>query len=143
LHRTLIDSLIERVSFEVPPGMVERQLEQRLESARRRFAGQLPQDALDEQANRWREEWRGEAERDVRESLLLEEIANRESLEVSLEEIEAKLSELAEQQGVDAKRLREAWGEGQLESALERQLRDERALEFLAAQAKVEETSDT
>ncbi len=143
LHRTLIDSLIERVSFDVPPGMVERQLEQRLESARRRFAGQLPQDALDEQANRWREEWRGEAERDVRESLLLEEIANRESLEVSLEDIEAKLSELAEQQGVDTKRLREAWGEGQLESALERQLRDERALEFLAAQAKVEETTDT
>jgi trigger factor len=143
LNRSLIDSLLERVSFDVPPGMVERQLEQRLESAHRRFQGQLPHDALHEQLGRWREEWRGEAERDVRETLLLEEIAKRESLEVAEADVEAKLSELAEQQGVDTKRLREAWGEGQLESALESQLRDEKALEFLAARAKVEETTDT
>jgi trigger factor len=143
LHRTLIDSLIERTSFDVPPGMVERRLEQRLESAHRRFAGQLPHDALHEQMTRWREEWRGEAERDVRESLLLEAIAKRESLEVSAEDVEAKLLELAEQQGAAPKQLREGWGEGQLESALEGQLRDEKALEFLTAQAKVEETTDT
>ncbi|MBW2273801.1 MAG: trigger factor [Deltaproteobacteria bacterium] len=143
LHRTLVDSLIERASFDVPPGMVEQQLQQRLESAHRRFAGQLPHEALHEQMARWREEWRGEAERDVREALLLEAVANSESLEVPAEDVEAKLSEMAEQQGVDATRLREGWGEGQLERALEGQLRDEKALEFLAAQAKVEETTDT
>jgi trigger factor len=143
LHRTLIDSLIERASFEVPPGMVERQLQQRLESAHRRFHGQLPHDALHEQMQRWAEEWRGEAERDVREALLLEAVAKREKIEVASEDVEAKLVELAEQQGVDPKRLRESWGEGQLEQALEGQLRDEKALEFLASQAKVEETTDT
>ena len=35
------------------------------------------------------------------------------------------------------------WGEEAFERALEAQLTDEKALEFLAARAKVEETSDT
>jgi hypothetical protein len=39
--------------------------------------------------------------------------------------------------------LRKAWGDEGLERALEAQLRDEKALEFLEAQAKVEETTDT
>ena len=79
----------------------------------------------------------------MREAILLEAVAKREGLEVSPIDIDAKLQELAEAQGVDADRLRKSWGEGQLESALESQLRDEKALEFLAARAKVEETTDT
>jgi trigger factor len=143
LHRTLVDSLIERAELDVPPGMVERRLQQRLESAHQRFASQIPHDALHEQLGRWREEWRDAAERDVRESLLLEAVANAESLTVAAEDVEARVEEMAQLQGVSAERLRKAWGEDGLERALEAQLRDEKALEFLEARAKVEETTDT
>lgn len=143
LHRTLMDSLIERAEFEVPQGMVERQLQQRLESAHRRFEGQLPHDALHEQLGRWREEWREAAERDTRESLLLEAVATAQALTVAPEDVAARVEEMAQMQGMSAERLRNAWGEEGLERALEAQLRDEKALEFLAARAKVEETTDT
>jgi trigger factor len=143
LHRTLMDSLIERASFDVPPGMVERQLQQQLQSAHQRLEGQLPHDALHEQLERWKEEWRAGAERQVRERLLLEAVARAEGLSVLPEDVEARIAEMAAQQGVDPARLRNAYGGEAFEGALESQLADEKALEFLAARAKVEETTDT
>ena len=143
LHRTLLDSLIERAALEVPPGMVERQLESRLQQAHQRFGSQIPHEALHQQLDRWREEWREGAERQVREGLLLEAVAEAENLSASPLDVEARVQEMAEEQGVDANRLREAYGGEPFERALEGQLRDEKALEFLVAQAKVEETTDT
>jgi len=143
LHASLLDSLVERVSFEVPHGLVERQLQSRLRSAHERLEGQVPHDALHEQLARWSEEWRETAEQEVRRSLLLEAVAQAQQLSVSPEELEARIRQLAEQQGVDPRRLRRAYGEEAFERALEAQMRDERALEFLAARAKVEETTDS
>jgi trigger factor len=143
LHRTLMDSLLGRVTLEVPPGMVERQLESRLQQAHQRFGNQIPHEVLHQQLDRWREEWREGAERQVKEGLLLEAIGKSEGLEASAEDVEARIEEMAEEAGVDSKRLREAYGGDAFERALEAQLRDEKALEFLVAQAKVEETTDT
>ena len=143
LHRTLVDSLIERAPLEVPPGMVERQLESRLRQAHQRFGSQIPHEVLHQQLDRWREEWREGAERQVREALLLEAVAEAENLSVSPEDVDARLQEMAEEQGVDKDRLLKAYGGEAFERALESQLRDERALEFLVARAKVEETTDT
>jgi trigger factor len=143
LHRTLLDSLIERASLDVPPGMVERQLEGRLQQAHQRFGSQIPHEVLHQQLDRWRDEWREGAERQVRESLLLEAVAQSESLSVSPLDLEARVQEMAEEQGVDAAKLRETHGGEPFERALEAQLRDEKAREFLVARAKVEETTDT
>jgi trigger factor len=143
LHRTLLDSLIERTAFDVPPGMVEGRLEQRLRSAHQRLEGQVPHEALHEQLGRWREEWRGSAEREVRVSLLLEAVAKAQELQVAPEDVDARIREMAESQSMDPARLRKAAGGDALERVLEGQLRDEKALEFLAGRAKVEETTDT
>ena len=143
LHRTLMDALIERTDFAVPPGLVDRELERQLHSARHRLEGQVPEEAIESQMLRWREEWRERAEREVREALLLEAVAAAENLEVSEEELNARIEEMASQQGMDAATLRRAYGDDGLERALRVQMGDEKALEFLAARAKVEETTDT
>jgi trigger factor len=143
LHRTVMDSLIERAPLDVPPGMVERQLEGRLRQAHQRFGDQIPHEVLHQQLDRWREEWREGAERQVRESLLLEAVAESENLSVSPEDVSSRVQEMAQEQGVDAERLLQAYGGEGFEGALEAQLRDEKALEFLVARAKVEETTDT
>jgi trigger factor len=143
LQRTLLDSLIERTSFAVPPGMVERRLANELRAAHDRLAGQVDHDALHQQLDRWREEWRPRAERQVRESLLLEAVARAQGLSASPEDVEARVREIAQRDGVSVARLREALGGEALERALAAQLGDEKALEFLAARAKVEESSGT
>jgi trigger factor len=143
LRRTLMDTLLERTAFEVPPSLIERQLQNQLRSAHQRLEGQVPHEALDEQLARWQEQWRGAAERQVRESLVLEAVARAEGLHVLPEDIEGRIQEMAQQQGVDAARLRKAYGGEAFERALELQLCHEKALEFLGARAKVEETTDT
>ena len=143
LHRTLLDSLIERASFEVPPGLVERQLQQQLRSAHQRLESQIPHEALHEQLERWKEEWREQAERQVRETLLLEAVARAQGIEAGSEDVTSRIEEMAREQGASVARLRKAYGEEALERLVAARLVDERALEFLAGQAKVEETTDT
>jgi trigger factor len=143
LHRTVMNSLIARAPLDVPPGMVERQLESRLQQAHQRFGSQMPHDVLHQQLDRWREEWREGAERQVREGLLLEAVATSENLSIEPGDVDARVEEMAQEQGIDAGRLREAYGGEAFERGLEAQLRDEKALEFLVARAKVEETTDT
>jgi trigger factor len=144
LHRSLLDALLERTSFEVPRSLTERQLEQRLRSARQRFEGaNLDARAIDAQLARWRDEWREPAEREVREMLLLDAIARANALAPDEAEIEARIGELAAAQGVSPAVLRQAYGEEAVERMARSQLADEKALEFLASRAKVEETTAT
>jgi trigger factor len=143
LQRTLLESLVERASFDVPPGMIERQLQQQLRTAREQLEDRVPEEELLGQLERWREQWRESAERKVREGLLLEAVVQAEGLGVSPEEIEARIQEMAAQQGLDPGRLRKTFGGEVFERALEAQLADEKALDFLAARAKIEETTAT
>lgn len=143
LHRSVMDSLVERTAFDVPPGLIERRLESQLQRAHRELAESMPHDELHQQLDAWRENWRSQAERDVREALLLESVSAAKGVEASDEEVEARIGEMAEAQGMDPARLRQAYGEGDLIEALRVQLQDEKALAFLCAEAKIEETSDT
>jgi len=143
LHRTLLDALIARTAFELPPGLVARQLERLLQSAARRLAGAVPDAQLEAQIARWKEEWRPRAEREVREMLLLEAIAKARGIQAEAAEIEARIAQLAREQRVEPARLRRAWGEDGLERALRTQLTDEKVLDFLASTAKVDDSSDS
>jgi trigger factor len=143
LRRSLMDALIERTPFEVPPGLVTRELERQLDAARRRLEGSVPEAPLHAQLERWKEEWRDRAEREVREGLLLEAVAEAEAIGVDDAEVEARVEEVAQGQGTDAGTLRRAFGEANLQRALRAQLLDEKALDFLVREAKVEDATDT
>jgi trigger factor len=143
LRRTLMDALIERTPFPVPPGLVDRQRDRQLEAATRRLQGQVPPEALRSQIDRWREEWRPRADREVREVLLLESIATQEGLEVADDDLETSIAAEATSQGIEPDELRKAYQDGGALEALRAQLLEQKALEFLIARAKVEETTDT
>ncbi len=140
---TLMDALLERMEFAVPPGMIDRQLEGQLASAQRRLEGQLDHDAVHTQLGRWREEWRPRAERDVREMLVLQSIAKRQQIEVADDEIAARIDGLVGERERPAARLRELHEDEQLKEAMRLQLRDEKVLDFLASTAKIEESTGT
>jgi len=142
LRRSLLDALVERTTFAVPPGMVDRQLEHQLQAAHQRMQGQIPHEAMHQQIEQWREQWRDQAEREVREILLLEAVVADQAIEIDDAEVEVRIAEMAEQQGVAADVLEKAYGDEQLKRGLRAQLLDERALAFLAGKAKVEATTD-
>jgi len=139
VQRSVMDSLLERTDFEVPPGVVEQQLNSQIQSMQQQFQGQIPPDILQQQLSRMREEGRGSAERRVRESLVLEAIVKAQGFEVSAEDLDARFAEMAESQGMDVNQLKQmaaqqGWGE-----AIGAELLDKKALAFLASGATVEE----
>ncbi len=143
LRSSLVDALIERTPFDVPPGLVAQELERQLGAARRRLENSMPEAGLESQLERWKEEWRERAEREVRERLLLDAVAQAEALEVDDQAVEARIEQAAAGQGTDAATLRRSVGDEDLERAMRGQLMDERALDFLVAEAKIEEITDS
>jgi len=140
--RRLIDALIERADFEVPPGMIERQLHQQIQQMRRRFGDQVPAEILNQQLARIHAEGRPEAERRVREMFLLEAVAREEEIEISDEDVESRLDELAEAQGVDTATMRAMAEREGWDRAIRSELSERRALDFLASKASVEAPRD-
>jgi trigger factor len=140
---TILDALIERTEFDVPAGMIERQLESQLQAAHQRLEGQADHDALHAQLDRWREEWRPRAERDVREMILLQAIGEAEDIEIGDEEVDARLTEMLGDSEGAAAQLDNFRNDAQLTEALRTNLRDEKVLDFLGSQAKVEENTGT
>jgi len=143
LRRTLMDALIQRTAFEVPPGMIERRLEQRLAIARQQLRSAIPEDELSRNLIEWRERWRPAAERDVRETLLLEAVAGEVGCEVEDGEVEERIEQMARDQGIDPARMRQAYRERGMLGALRAQMLEDKALEFLVSEAKVEEMTGT
>jgi trigger factor len=137
-HRSVMESLLERTEFEVPPGIVERQLHGQMDNMKRQFEGQVPEEVLQQQLMRVHDEGRPKAERRVKEAFLLEAIAEAEKIEASDEELDLRLAEMAEQQGMPTEQVKKmAEQQGWLE-AIRKEVADGKVLDFLVAGATVE-----
>jgi trigger factor len=97
-RRKLLEQLVERHQFPVPRKLVEAQLDRKLESVWARLAAQgIDPRQADLDWRKVREELRSEAEKDVRGSLILEKIAEAEKIEVSEEELDSTIREIAQE----------------------------------------------
>jgi trigger factor len=139
LHRSLLDDLITRTSFEVPPTMVERQLESQIKQFEQQLEGRVPEPDLRARAAQMREEGWDEARRRVQEALLLENVAQQAELEASKEEIDARLDELAAGQGVDVKRMHDMAEAQGWREAIGSEVVDRKALAHLVEHAQIAE----
>lgn len=142
LHRTLLESLVERSEFEVPPGLIEGQLQAQMRSMQQQFEGRMPREALEQQLARMQENGREGAERQVRERLLLDAVAKDQELTVEPAAIDARLEEIAQAQGADLDTIRQLAESQGWTSSIEGELLHEAALDFLGAGASVEEVAD-
>lgn len=140
LHQSLLDDLVTRTSFEVPPTLVERQLESQLQQFEQQMQGRVPETDLRARIAQLREEgWDG-ARRRVQEALLLEAVAESASLEATEEEIDARLDEMAESQGIDSKMMHDMANAQGWRPAVGSEVVDRKALDHLIASAQVSET---
>lgn len=141
LRADLMKQLATRVSFEVPQALLEREIDRRVEEFVRRLIDQQI-DPMKTNIN-WeelRERQREAAAEAVRGALVLDEVARRESVAVSRDEIEAEVATYAERTGrtpaAVRARLEKEGGIGRLYSGLRR----ERAIDFLLSRATIEQT---
>ena len=141
LRRTVMDSLIERTDFEVPPGLVERQLQHQIESFRREYANQIPAEVMESQLTRMAEEGREAAVRRVREAFLLAALAEAENLEATDADVDERLDAMAAGRGMPPAELRKVAHEQGWHEAIRSELVDQKALDLLVDRADVEEVS--
>ena len=137
LDRSLMESLVALCDFEVPPGVVQGQLQSQMQSMHQQFQGRVPEDVLHEQLRRMQEDGRPMAEQRVRELLLVDAIASDQGMEAASEEVDARLAEMAAAQGMDAEPMRAmAEGQGWL-SAIEQEVKERKVYAYLAEHAKI------
>jgi trigger factor len=139
LRSELLKQLASRVTFEVPQALLEREVDRRVEEFVRRLIDQQI-DPMKTNIN-WedfRERQREAATEAVRGALVLDEVARREAVAVSPEDVEAEIARYAERTGrtpaAVRARLEKEGGIGRLYSGLRR----ERAIDFLLSRATID-----
>jgi trigger factor len=138
LRADLLKALAARVSVDIPDSLVEHELDRRTEEfARRLMDQQIDPRRANIDWDGFRESQR-EASRDsVKSALVLDEIARREDLAVTDEDLEKNVAQHAERTGMTPAAVR---AQLEKEGALSRiavGLRREKAIDFVLARAQV------
>jgi trigger factor len=140
VREQLVDELLRRNPFDVPQSLVGRQVGALVEDLLGRAGAQREELARDgERLDKFREEVRPRAERQVRATLALDALVNQLELEVGDAEVDARIGELAARAGEHARRLREFYAGEEARSELRARMARERALDRLVEQARIEE----
>ena len=129
----LVAELIRRNDFEVPEGLIDRQIDLRLERGLRALAaqGMKAEDIKKMDFNRLRAGQREQAVQEVKASLLLDKVADAENLQVSDGEIDREVEMLAKQSKQTAEAIRaRLTGDGALDRIRNR-IRNDKTLDFL------------
>ncbi|HUF22499.1 MAG TPA: trigger factor [Vicinamibacterales bacterium] len=138
LRADLLKELSGRVSIELPASMVDREIDRRLEE----FVGRLFQQGVDPMKagidwKQFRDEQKAPAEDTVRAALLLDEIAKRESIAITDEDVRAEIEDYAAQTGREPAAVRAALekegGLGRIYAGLRR----ERTVKWLLEKANI------
>jgi trigger factor len=141
MRSELMTQLAKRVTFEVPQALLEREIDRRVEEFVRRLIDQQI-DPMKTNINweEFRERQKEAAAEAVRGALCLDEVARRENVTVTQDEVEAEIARYAERTGrtpaAVRARLEKEGGIGRLYSGLRR----ERTIDFLLSRATIVQT---
>ena len=138
LRTDLLKQLSDRVTFDLPPSLVEREIDRRLEE----FARQLMQQNVDpRQAGidwaQFRESQREPARASVASALALDEIARREGLTVTAEEVDKEIERFAARAGRTPAALRAQLEKEGSVARLSTGLRREKAVDLVLSRARI------
>jgi len=140
VRELLVKELVKKNPLQVANALVERGIDSQIQRARLSLAMQgvdLDQAGVDLQG--MRDRLRDGAAEEIRGQLLLEAIADKENLQVTDDDVEKKIAELAAAQGKRPSKVKgEMLKEGSLDT-LRWRLRQEKALDLLASRATITE----
>lgn len=135
-----IQKIIDKSEMDIPEAMIATQCESMVDE----FAQRLAQSGLSMEqymqfsgttADQLMEQVRPEALSRIQSSLVLEQIARDENIEVTEEDINAEIEKMAKMYGMEADKLKEYMGEGEKKS-MERELAVTKAVDLVMANVK-------
>ena len=139
LRSDLMKTLAARVTVDIPESLVERELDRRTEEFARRL---MDQNIDPRRANidwdQFRDSQRDASQESVKSALVLDEIARRENVTVSDEDIEKDVAQYAERSGLTPAAVRARLEKEGALSRLSAGLRREKTMDYVLSQAQVE-----
>jgi trigger factor len=139
----LLKELVEAHSFPVPDTLVEAQLDGKIE----RLLSRLISQGIDPRNvgldwKKLREDGRPEAEKDVRGSLILEKVAEKESIKVTEEQVDELIRELAQERHEAPAAVKTRLTRDDELPTIKRRLRNQKALDLIYHNAKIKPKSE-
>ena len=132
--------LVEKTQLDIPAGLSQRQTDRSV--ARRRIAmyqAGVPEAQIEKQMDELRSKVHDQAVRDLKLFFILEKIADDREIEVSEEQVNGAIAQIAQQSNKRFDRVRDELSKGDGLATLFYQLRDEQVLEALLEGAKITE----
>ncbi len=135
-----LTKIIEKSEMDIPEAMIETQCENMLND----FAQRIAQSGLSMEQymqfsgmtlDKLKEQVRPEAEMRIKSSLVLEQIAKDENIEISDEEVDAEIERMAAQYGMETDKLKEYMGESE-KASMKRDLAVTKAVDLIMENVK-------
>jgi trigger factor len=142
MREKILEWLEDNNEFEIPESLVERQLQVRVQRLVRDLARQgINPQRLDVDWGKIREDQQKQAERDVKGSLILDYISNKENIRVTDDDIEAEIEKIAAETQRPKEKVREVLGKDSGLDRLAEQIRNKKTLDFLQGRAHIQPAS--
>jgi trigger factor len=141
LREKLLLWLEDNNTFEVPNALVDRQIQTRMQRMVRELSrqGVNPQ-RLDVDWGKIREDQRQQSIRDVRGTLILQYVAEKEKIEVTDEEVDLEIERIANEANKPVEKIREVLGRESGLARLRDQIMNKKTLDFLQERARIQTT---
>ncbi|MEW6274932.1 MAG: trigger factor [Bacillota bacterium] len=142
VRNSVVEKAVENAQVEIPKEMVDNRVEEMVKETEQRLRVQgIPLDTylqyLGITLAQMKEQFRPEAQRNLKTTLVLEAVARQENLEPTEEEIQAEIEAIGKQVNQDGDVVRKALeAQGQL-SGLKKRLQMNKAVQFLVEKAKM------
>lgn len=140
LKSRMLKALVEKNPVEVPKSMLEEQKKLLVEDVKNRMKGQgLSEQDFDEYTKKWDSDFNDSARFMIQSSFLISAIAQKENLLAGESDLEAKITEYAQQTGIEPSKLKGFYKEGDNRSRLMYRLTEDKVLALLTAKANIKE----
>ena len=135
-QKKLMDQLLAQVTFDLPPSLVENRIDRLLADLEQRLDRQGKSlESLKKTPDELRESVREQAEEAARGEILLLAVAKKENFDVTSEEIDAALTQVAMQNRQDLLSVKQYYEENNLIFPLKDRLLADKSIEYIFARA--------
>ena len=138
MREKLLEWLEDNNEFELPHSLIERQLQLRVQRLVRDLSRQgINPQRLDVDWGKIREDQQHQAMRDVKGSLILEHVAEKENINVSEQEIESEIEKIAGETNRPKEKVKEVLSRDSGIERLRSQIRNRKTLDLLQSKARI------
>jgi len=138
LQEKITEAILKANEFEAPPSLVERQIFYMISDTQKRMrsAGMDEKNAM-ELSFRMHDQFKQDADKTVRSFLLIKKIAEKEAIEVSNEDIDKHIKELAEIHHTDYEVVKNAYANEERLDSLKAEIIQKKVFDFIEREANI------